>query len=505
MNETQTNTYEESRIQRMQEAENEIDLVELAMMLIGKFKAILFCTLLCAVVLNAYTYLMVDPTYESTATLYVVSASNGGVVDLTDLNIGSSLKDDYRVLIQRYPVLSRTIEELSLDITPEILQKKMRIENPTDTRILTITITDTDPAMARDIANKVAEISTEYLPDVMSSDAPNIAEHARIAEHKSGPSYSKATIMGGLIGFILACMYFIVMFLMDNTVKTDDELERLTGAMPLATIPYSKVMDSKSTEFSAELLRLRSEEHELGKLHVHVPKLPFMLEEELGRLQVNVKFSGESTKTIMVTSSVANEGKSSISVNLWKMLAEAGMKTVLLDLDIRNSVFKETLGYKYDTDEIKGIHYYLSGQATYEEVLYKTNVKNGYIIPCIQLLQNPTSLLQDKCLKEMVDRLEEEFDYIIVDTAPLLLAADGEIISQLCDGAVMVVRSEMTHKEDVRRSIVRLERSGCPVLGTVLNAVHMEGKPYGKYGKYGRYGGYGGYGNYGGYNRDEEQ
>lgn len=500
MNESQINANERERIDRMTAEDDVIDLLEIAVVLLSKIKAIVFCTLLCAVVLNAYTYLLVDPTFESTATLYVVSASSGGVVDLTDLNIGSSLKEDYKVLMQRYPVLSRTIEELNLDMTPEQLIKKMVIENPTDTRILTVTVTDTDPEMARDIANKIAEVSVEYLPEVMSSDAPNIAEHARVAERKSGPSYSKATIMGGLIGFILSCMYFILLYMMDKTVKTEDHVEKVFGSMPLASIPYSKTMDSKSSEFAAELENAKTGSSEAGKLNVHIPSLPFVAEEELGRVQVNVRFSGESTKTIMVTSSVANEGKSSVSINLWKMLADAGMKTVLLDLDLRNSVFKDTLGYKYDGKDFKGIGYYLAGRASYEEVLYETNAENGYLVPCVQLLQNPTSLLQDKNLKKIIDRLEEEFDFVIVDTAPLLIAADGEIISQLCDGALVVVRSGLTHRDDVRKSILRLERSGCQILGSVLNAVNVDGKSYGHYGRYGGYGGY-----YGGYNRDDDK
>lgn len=95
----------------------EIDLVELGSFLLTKLKQLIFFTLLGAVLVNGATYLTVDPTYESTATLYVVSASSGGVVDLTDLNVGTSLKEDYNLLITRYPVLSRTIKELDLDMT----------------------------------------------------------------------------------------------------------------------------------------------------------------------------------------------------------------------------------------------------------------------------------------------------------------------------------------------------------------------------------------------------
>lgn len=481
-----------------QREEDTIDLLELAYVLLGKIKYIILVALLGAVIVNGGTYLTQDPTYESTATLYVVSASSGGVVDLTDLSIGTNLKEDYKVLIQRYPVLNRTIDELNLDMSADQLRNMMSINNPTDTRIITITVTSTDRTQARDIANKLAEVSTEYLPEIMNADAPNIAEEARIADHKSGPSYSKATMMGGLLGMLLACGYFIIMFLMDTTIKSEEDIEKLTGEMPLATIPYSKSMDSKSSEFEAAIDPVPEEDKGKGRITVHIPKLPYAAEEEINRLQVNISFSGGSIKTVMLTSSIANEGKSSVSVNLWRKLAESGARVALVDLDLRNSVFKDVLRYEYDQEEYKGIDYYLSGHAKLNEVVYETNIPNGYLIPCTHTLNNPASLLQDRRLVRMLDGLKKVFDYIIVDTAPVLLTADGEMISNLTDAAVMVVRSGVTRKDDVRKSIMLFERGNCQMLGTVLNAVNMEKKAYGGYGGYGRYGRYGGYG-YGGY------
>ena len=135
--------------------------------------------------------------------------------------------------------------------------------------------------------------------------------------------------------------------------------------------------------------------------------------------------------------------------------------------------------------------------AELNEVVYKTNIPNGYLVPCTQLLNNPSSLLEDARFKELLDTLAEKFRFVIVDTPPLGSVSDGALIGSMCDGAILVVRAGETPKSMIRQSINEIEQSGCRLLGTVLNRAEASGRGgYGKYGKYGKYGyGYGyGYG-----------
>ncbi len=233
----------------------------------------------------------------------------------------------------------------------------------------------------------------------------------------------------------------------------------------------------------------------MKKVNIQLVDLPYSVEEALNRLRINIKFSGHSTKKIIVTSTVPNEGKSFISVYLWKMLAEAGFKTAFIDLDLRKATASNR--YKVKTDEeVKGMDYYLSGIAEYDDVVYSTNVENGYFVPCTNVLENPTVLLEDPKFKELLDNLSQEFRYIIIDSPPLDNVADGALIASMCDGAVMVVRSGYVSKKVIRRAVDQLETVGCKLLGTVLNRVPATKKKYGKYGKYGKYYKYSyGYGN----------
>ena len=227
--------------------EMEIDLLDLGNMLLDKIKYIILCLLIGAVLMTLYSYFRIAPTYTSVAKMYIVSASDDSVVDLTDLNIGKALTSDYEDLMLSYPVLDQVIEQLDLDMTSESLAGLISITNPTDTRILKITVTTTDAELSRDIANTLVSVSLEYLPKTMGTEQPNVAQEARVAVHKSGPSYLKYTVIGALLGAILCCGFFTVRYLMDDTIHNGEDLEKYFGIVPLTVIPDIDSIDEKKS------------------------------------------------------------------------------------------------------------------------------------------------------------------------------------------------------------------------------------------------------------------
>ena len=211
--------------------EVEIDLVDLGYVLLDKWRYLLISLIAGAVLLGAYSFFFIAPTYESTAKL--------SVVNLSDLNLGTSLTADYEQLMLSYPVLNRVIDRLNLDATSDELAKAFSLNNPSDTRILEITATSTDPQMAMDLAETMAEEAIDYLPDTMSTLAPNLAQHAKLPESKVAPSYTKFTMIGALLGLLICAAFFIVKYLMDDTIHTADDMEKYFGLVPLTTIPDS--------------------------------------------------------------------------------------------------------------------------------------------------------------------------------------------------------------------------------------------------------------------------
>lgn len=230
----------------------------------------------------------------------------------------------------------------------------------------------------------------------------------------------------------------------------------------------------------------------------NTPQLPYSVEESINRLRINISFLGSDVRKIMVISSEPNEGKSFLALNLWNQMAEAGEKTVFVDADMRNS----TMYSKYDLKredgrEMKGTSHLLAGNARLEDVLVHTKYGYGDLIPNVENIVNPSMLLESDRFKVLLDGLAKRYRYVFIDAPPLGLVSDGERIGNLCDGAILCVRSAATPKGVVRESVRQLERAGCPLLGIVLNRVNENkggyyGKKYG--GKYGRYYSY--YGNY---------
>lgn len=219
-------------------------------------------------------------------------------------------------------------------------------------------------------------------------------------------------------------------------------------------------------------------------------KLPYSVEEELNRLRVNFSFCGDHFKKVMITSSTADEGKSFITVNLWRMLAASGKKVVLVDADIRKSVLRHKITSEQGREgAFGGLSHYLAGQQDLDDVVYETNFPNAYMVPMTHSVTNPILLLQSVRFSEMLDELARVFDYVLVDTPPLALVADAGLVAAQCDGTVLVVNASDTPKGIIADSLKQIERTGCELMGVVLNKVNQAKSPYyQKYSKYGYYG-----------------
>lgn len=179
--------------------EMEIDLLDLGNMLLDKIKYIILCLLIGAVLMNLYSYFRIAPTYTSVAKMYIVSASDDSVVDLTDLNIGKALTLDYEDLMLSYPVLDQVIEQLDLDMTSESLAGLISITNPDRYPYFKDYSDDHRCRAFQRHCQYSVSVSLDYLPKTMGTEQPNVAQEARVAVHKSGPSYLKYTVIGALL------------------------------------------------------------------------------------------------------------------------------------------------------------------------------------------------------------------------------------------------------------------------------------------------------------------
>ena len=204
----------------------------------------------------------------------------------------------------------------------------------------------------------------------------------------------------------------------------------------------------------------------IGKM----PEMDYFVQSAVDRLRVNIGFIGAEKKVLMFSSSEPSEGKSYISTNIWIELAKAGKRVCLVDADMRKSVLRGELNLRLeDKDEFLGLTHYLAG-TNLNDVIYSTNIANAFIIPTVTI-DNPSLLLESDRFDRMLDVLRDHFDYVIIDTPPLRLISDGQLIAKKCDGCIFVVRAHSTSRSMVRECLNHLERAGCPLLGVVLNQV----------------------------------
>lgn len=221
----------------------------------------------------------------------------------------------------------------------------------------------------------------------------------------------------------------------------------------------------------------------------NIPELPYYMTEALNQLRISLGFAGENIKSIMITSSTPNEGKSFITMQLWKMMAEAGNRVIVIDCDMRNSEMRTQWGFALESGD-KGLVHCLSAKADINDIVYATNIKNAYIIPTEVLVPNPINLLEGRSFKELMTICRREFDYILIDTPPLGAVADALSVGPKTDGCLLVIRSAYTPKRAVENSVNLMERSGVPLLGIVLNRADTNRKGNYYYNQYYRYGDY---------------
>ena len=215
----------------------EIDILELLGAVLSKIWIVIGCAVLFAAAAYLFCIFLVTPKYQSTTKIYVINRQNSDSLTYSDLQSGTQLTKDYQELVTSRPVLEEVKAELGLNIENDTFKKKITVSVPTDTRIVSITAEDTDPYMARAIADRVRVSAAEHIANVMNTEAVNVVEEANLPTEISSPKVMRDTVIGGMLGAFIAVMIIVIIYIMDDTIKNPDDVERYLGLSVLGAIP----------------------------------------------------------------------------------------------------------------------------------------------------------------------------------------------------------------------------------------------------------------------------
>ncbi|MDO4356663.1 MAG: Wzz/FepE/Etk N-terminal domain-containing protein [Clostridia bacterium] len=234
--------------------EYEIDLLELLYRLLENWKWIIAAALIGAIAFGVYTVMFITPTYQATSKLYVMNSSDSAI-NLSDLQIGSYLTSDYQEVFKTWEVHEMVIENLNLDYSYSQLQGMLSVSNPTDTRVLYITVTSADPQLAMSIANEYASVAKKYISETMVTEEPNIFSAALEPVAPVAPSKTKNVMMGFLLGAFIAAAIVVIRFITDDKIKTAEDIRRYVDLPTLAIVPVLEGSNSKKDKASASKQR----------------------------------------------------------------------------------------------------------------------------------------------------------------------------------------------------------------------------------------------------------
>lgn len=225
--------------------EIEIDLLEVFHVLISRIWLILSAGVFLALVCFAISKFILTPTYKSTTKIYILNKSESQSVTYSDVQMGTQLTKDYAELISSRYVLEEVIQILSLEEDYDELRDMVSVDTPADTRIVSITVENTDPVQAMNIANCIREAASNHIQNVMDIEAVNVVETANMPMEKASPSVIMWTLAGGAIGVFFLCVIILIQYLLDDTIKSSEDVEKYLGLSTLALIPVMEEGNGK--------------------------------------------------------------------------------------------------------------------------------------------------------------------------------------------------------------------------------------------------------------------
>jgi capsular exopolysaccharide synthesis family protein len=428
-------------------------------------------TTLIGLLVGGLASVLTKPTYTAETQLFVAIQSSGSVQELQQGNTFSQARvQSYVKTVDSPLVLQPAIDALGLSATATDLADRTTASTDASTVLITISVEDGSPVQAAAIAEAVGD-SLIRTVDVLERPKTGGSSPVRLSVIKpaiapSGPSAPNTRLnllLGLLLGVAFGVTAAVLKSTLDYRIRGELELRRVTDAPLLGAIAFDQ-------DASKKPLLTQSK-----------PQSPRA--ESFRQLRTNLQFANVAGKaaSVLVTSSLPGEGKSTTATNLAISLAQAGQTVCLVDADLRRPMINEYLGL----DRNAGLTTALVGNADVNELLQPWGQDRLYVLTSGAIPPNPSELLGSEEMQTLIERLEQAFDIVVVDAPPLLPVTDAAVLSRHVGGVVLVVGAFKTKQHDLEKSLKSLDMVEANVLGVVLNRLPVKGPDAYAYSYYG--------------------
>lgn len=427
-----------------------------------RWRTIAAMFVLALVVAGGYSF-AATPVYHSTSRVFIST----DVSDSQDAYLASVFAaqrvQSYGELANSRDLMQKVIDKLDLNLTPEELSQKVSATVPQNTVLIQIEVKDTDARLAQQIAQAEAEELTRYVTALETPRGKTatpikatVVDPASFDAHpvspRTGLDLAVAGVLGLLIGFGLAVLREVL----DTTVKTHDDVERVLEHPVMAGVGFDPDVAKHPLLTEQEAHASRAEAFRV--------------------LRTNLQFLDvdADTRSFVITSPVPGEGKTSTAVNLAIALAQTGKRVLVVDGDLRRPQIANLLG----VEGAVGLTTVLVGRSTLEESIQVHRASGVHVLASGPVPPNPSEILQSHSTRELLGKLRVMFDVVLIDAPPLLPVADAAIMGTEADGVIMVVRHGRTTRDQLRQAGQRLNAVGARLFGAVVNMTPRRGKGY---------------------------
>ena len=450
-----------------------VDIIALLFYLFKRIIWIAIAAIIGAVLGRYYYAKTYVPVYQATSKIYIAGSET--TISISDLQLGSTLAKDYQEAFKIWMVHEAVADRLGLNYSSSRLSNMVSVKVPTGSHILYITTQANDPEEARLLADTYAEVVQEFVVEKMELRKPQIIEKAQLPQSPISSSSRQAIKDGAAMGGMLVAMLFTVIFLVDDRVRSADDITNAVDLPVLGSLPMQRI----DRESIYDETTVSSKDSPTAAIR-RIPEPDYNYTESLNAVCTAISFSGNGLRKLVITSSGPDEGKTFTSLQLSLSMAKRGKKTLLIDCDLRNSVMQSRYEIQLSGEKV-GLAHVLSGQCDLSEAVYATNINNLSLIPVGELVNTPLALLTSSEFECMLKKLQNDFDIIILDTPPVGSIIDAAEIARCCDGSILIVESRKAHKKLLKEAIHHLEQTDTPILGCIINKGHVSRRDYSGY------------------------